>query len=162
MSGQLLLGQLNFSLVSSGDGVGLLSNVELDVAVGSQVWRNSTVGSVSSSPSLNGSLGSNVSDLALLSVETLGFSVGLKVLEESDNVFDRFLWESSVVVVDIFAHSLSRNATLVSSEWNNGLVIKDSLEILNSLVQVHSSDSSSSLASVFVVGSQVINSAFSS
>jgi hypothetical protein len=65
------------------------------------------VGSVSSSSSLNGSLGADVGDLALLGVETLGLSVGLQVLEESDNVFDRFLWPSSVEEVDLFAHCFS-------------------------------------------------------
>lgn len=65
------------------------------------------MGSVSSSSSLDGSLGGDVSNLALLGVETLGLSVGLQVSEETDYVFDRFLWESSVEEVDLFGHGLS-------------------------------------------------------
>lgn len=48
-----------------------------------------------------------MSNLALLGVETLGLSVGLQVSEETDYVFDRFLWESSVEEVDLFGHGLS-------------------------------------------------------
>lgn len=77
------------------------------MAVRGQVWRNSTVGSVSSSSSLNGSLSANVGDLALLGVESLSLGVGLKVLEKVNNVFDRFLWESSVEEIYLFAHSFS-------------------------------------------------------
>ena len=103
----MLLGELDASLIGSGDVTGLLSNVELNMAVGGQVWGNSSVSSVSSSSSLNGSLGGDMSDLALLSIETLSLSVGLEVLEEVHNVFDRFLWESSIEEVDLFAHSFS-------------------------------------------------------
>ena len=103
----MLLGELDATLIGSGDVTGLLSNVELNMAVGGQVWGNSTVSSVSSSSSLNGSLGGDMSDLALLSIETLSLSVGLEVLEEVHNVFDRFLWESSIEEVDLFAHSFS-------------------------------------------------------
>jgi hypothetical protein len=65
------------------------------------------MGSVCSSSSFNGSLDANVGDFACFSIETLGLSVGLNVLEETDNVSDRFLWESSVEEVDLFAQSFS-------------------------------------------------------
>jgi hypothetical protein len=73
--GGLLLGHSKLLLVSSGDFSGFLGNVELDVTVAGEVWGDSTVSSVSSSSTLNGSLGESVGDDALLSVETLGFSV---------------------------------------------------------------------------------------
>ena len=107
LSGKLLLGKLDLALVSSVDIAGLLSHVEFKMAVGGQVWRNSTVSSVSSSSSLDGSLGADMSNLALLSVETLSLSVGLEVDEQVLNVFDRFLWESSIGIVDLFALSIS-------------------------------------------------------
>ena len=162
LSGDLLLGELDATLIGSGDVTGLLSNVELNMAVGGQVWGNSTVSSVSSSSSLNGSLGGDMSDLALLSIETLSLSVGLEVLEEVHNVFDRFLWESSIEEVDLFAHSFSWDTIVESSEWNDRLVGEDLLHVLDSLVQVHASGGSGSLVAVLEMCSQVINSAFSS
>lgn len=65
------------------------------------------MGSVCSSSALNCSLGGSMSDLALFDIKTLGFSVGSEVLEETNNVIDRFLWESSLSVVDLFAQCLS-------------------------------------------------------
>ena len=103
----MLLGKLDLSLVSSVDVAGLLSNVELNVTVGTEVWRNSSVSSVGSSSTLDSSLGADMSNLALLGVETLGLSVGLEVVEHVLNVFDRFLWESSIEEVDLFGHGLS-------------------------------------------------------
>lgn len=76
--------------------------------------------SVCSSSALHGSLGAGVSDLALFDIETLGFSVGSEVLEQINNVIDRFLWESTNGVVDLFAQCFSGNSIVVFSEWNNG------------------------------------------
>ena len=78
----LLLSQSNLLLVSSGNFSGLLGNVEFNVTVGSEVWGDSTVGSVGSSSTLDSSLGGDMSDLALLDIKTLGLSVGLEVIEE--------------------------------------------------------------------------------
>lgn len=157
--GSLLLGESHLLLVSSSDLAGLLDNVELDVAVGGQVRRDSSVSSVSSSSSLDGSLGGDVADLASFSVETLSLSVGLEVLEERQDMSARLLGESTVVMVDLFAHGVSAWASGVSSERNHGLVLHDSLHVLDSLDEVQSSAGSGSLVCVLVVGSQVIHSA---
>lgn len=117
--------------------------------------------SVSSSSSVDSSLGNDVGNLALFDVETLLLSVRFEVVEKSDNVLDRLLWESSVVMVDILAHGVSSWSTSVSSERNDGLVFKNSFEIRNGLQEVETSASSGSLGGVLVMSSQVINSAFS-
>ena len=117
--------------------------------------------SVSSSSSVHSSLGNNVGNLALFDIETLLFSVGFEVVKKSDNMLDRLLWESSVVMADILAHSVSSWSTSVSSERNDGLVFENSLEIADSLKEVEASASSGSLRGVLVMSSQVINSAFS-
>ena len=117
--------------------------------------------SVSSSSSVDSSLGNDVGNLALFDIETLLLSVRFEVVKKGDNVLDRLLWESSVVMVDIFAHSVSSWSTSVSSERNDGLVFKNSLEISNGLEKVKTSAGSSSLGGVLVMSSQVINSAFS-
>ena len=74
-SGPLLLGVSNLLLVSSLDLVSLLSAVELTMGVGGKIRRDSTVSSVGSSSSVDGSLGKDVADLAFLDVKTLGLSI---------------------------------------------------------------------------------------
>jgi len=159
LTGSLLLRQSNLLLVGSGNLTGLLNNVELDVAVGSEVGRDSSVGSVSSSSALNSSLGANVRDLALLDIKTLGLGVALEVGEESEDVLNRLLGPSSVVMVDVLAHSMSSRATGVSSEGDDTLVLQASLEVGEGLHEVQASASSGSLVSVLVVCSQVVHSA---
>ena len=131
------------------------------MAVGSQVWRDSTVGSVGSSSSLDGSLGGNVSDLASFDIKTFELGVGLQVLKQGDNVSNRLLWESTVVMVEVLADGMSSWSSSVSSEWNDGGMLEDALHILDGLVQVETSAGSRSLVGVLIVGSQVVNSAFS-
>ena len=147
--------------VLSGDGGGLLDNVELNVAVGGKVWGDSTMGSVGSSSSANGSLGGNVTDLAFLDIETLSLGVGLNVDEEGQNVLDGLGWVSTVVMVDVLAHSFSSWTTSVSSEWNDFLVLSNSFHVIDGLKKVHASAGSGGLIGVFVMSSQVIHSAFS-
>ena len=117
--------------------------------------------SVSSSSSVNSSLGKNVGNLALFDIETLLFSVRLKVGKKSNDVLHGLLWESTVVMTNVFAHSVSSWSSSVSSEWNDRLVFKNSLEVAKSLKEVEASASSSSLIGVLIMSSQVINSAFS-
>jgi hypothetical protein len=160
--GGLLLGQSNLLLVGSNNWTALLNNVELHMAVGGEIWGDSTVSSIGSSSSLDGSLGSNVGNLALLDVETFALGIGLEVLEELNNMFDRFLWESTVVMAEVLAHGMSSWSTSVSSEWDDSGVLKDSLHVLNSLQEVEASAGSGSLIGVLVVSSQIVNSACSS
>jgi hypothetical protein len=118
---------------------GLFDDVELDVAVGGKIWGNSSVSSVGSSSSVDSSLGANMGDLALFDIKSLLFSVGLKVDEEGNNMLDGLFWESTVMMVDIFAHGVSSWTTCESSEWNNGFVFEDSLHILDGLQEVETS-----------------------
>ena len=75
LPGPLLLGVSNLLLVSSLDLVGLFCAVELTMGIGGEIWRDSTVSSVGSSSSVDGSLGEDVADLAFLDVKTLGLSI---------------------------------------------------------------------------------------
>ena len=75
---------------------------------------------------------------------------------------DRFLWESSIEEVDLFAHCFSGNTIIVSSERNDSSVLENNVEIIEGFVEVHASESSSCLVSVLVMNSQVISSAHSS
>ena len=109
--------------------------------------------SVSSSSSVDGSLGTDVRDLALFNIKTLLFSVGLNVDKESNNVLDRLSWESTVVMVDVFAHSMSSWTTGKSSERNDGFMLSNSLQIGDGLKEVESSACSGSLISVLEMSS---------
>jgi hypothetical protein len=163
LGGGLLLSQSNLLLVSSGDLTGLLGNVEFNVTVGSEVWGDSTVSSVSSSSALDSSLGADVGDLALLSVETLSLSVGLEVDEETDNVSDGFLWVSTEgVVLEYLNLSLSSASTVESSEWNDSFVSENSVHVSEGTEEVHASAGSGSLVSVLEVNSLIVGSAHSS
>ena len=157
--GSLLLGESDLLLVLSGNGSGLLGNLELNVAVGGKVGGDSSVGSVSSSSSVHGSLGGNVGNLALLDIKTLGLGVGLKVVQERNDVVDGLLGPSSVVVSEVLAHGLSSGTSSVSSEGDDGGMVQASLHVLNGFKEVKSPAGSGSLVGVLVVGSQVIDSA---
>ena len=117
--------------------------------------------SVGSSSSVNSSLCGNMADLASLDIKTFMLSVGFQVFEETDNVSDRFLWESTIVMLVDLAHSLSSWSSSESSEWNDRSVIDNSLHIVDGFQDVETSACSSSLISVLEMGSQVIDSAFS-
>eukprot|EP00355_Strombidium_rassoulzadegani_P003928 CAMPEP_0168627222 /NCGR_PEP_ID=MMETSP0449_2-20121227/11105_1 /TAXON_ID=1082188 /ORGANISM="Strombidium rassoulzadegani, Strain ras09" /LENGTH=191 /DNA_ID=CAMNT_0008669379 /DNA_START=277 /DNA_END=853 /DNA_ORIENTATION=- len=154
--GSLLLGDSDLLLVLSGDGAALLGDVELDVAVGRQVRRDSSVGSVGSSSALDGSLGADVGDLALFDVELLGLGVGLEVSKEGEHVVNGLGGEPSVVVVKVLAHGLAAGASSVPSEWDDGFVLEGPLHVLNGLEQVEASASAGGLISVLVVDSEAL------
>jgi len=120
------------------------------------------VSSVGSSSSVNSSLCGNMADLASLDIKTFMLSVGFQVFEETDNVSDRFLWESTIVMLVDLAHSLSSWSSSESSEWNDRSVIDNSLHIVDGFQNVETSACSSSLISVFKMDSLIIRSAFSS
>lgn len=119
------------------------------------------MGSEGSSSSADSSLGGNVRDLAFLNIKTLGFSVGLEVGEESKDVLDGLGWESTVVMIDILAHSVSTWTTGESSEWNDLFVLSNSLHVVDGSEKGHTSAGSGSLIGVLEMGSQVIDLAFS-
>jgi len=132
------------------------------VTVRGQIWGDSTVSSVGSSSSVNSSLCGNMADLASLDIKTFMLGVGFQVFEETDNVSNRFLWESTIVMLVNLAHSLSSWSSSESSEWNDGSVIKDSLHIVECFQDVETSACSSSLISVFKMDSLIVRSALSS
>lgn len=118
--------------------------------------------SVGSSSSVNSSLCGNMADLASFDIKTFMLGVGFQVLEETDDVSDRLLWESTIVMLVDFAHGLSSWSSSESSERNDGSVIENSLHIVDGFQDVETSACSSSLISVFEMDSLIIRSALSS
>ena len=115
-----------------------------------------------SSSSVNSSLCGNMADLASFDIKTFMLGVGFQVLEETDDVSDRLLWESTIVMLVDFAHGLSSWSSSESSERNDGSVIENSLHIVDGFQDVETSACSSSLISVFEMDSLIIRSALSS
>ena len=81
LSGGLLFGNSGLWFVTLLHFSALLSAVELDMAVGSEVWTNATVSTVGSSASLDCSLDHDVVDHALFNIQPLSLSIGLQVNE---------------------------------------------------------------------------------
>ena len=71
------------------------------------------------------------------------------------------LWPPTVVMANVLAHGLTADTSGINSEWNDALVGNDVLHVFDGLQQVKSFAGSSSLISVLVVCSQVIDSALS-
>lgn len=113
--------------------------------------------SIGSSSTSDGSLSADMGDSALLDVETLGLRVRLEVGEEVKDVLDGLFWESTVVMLILLAHSLSSWATSESSEWDNVLMGKNPVHVLNGSNDFHTLASSSSLIGVLEMGSQVVD-----
>ena len=103
-----------------------------------------------------------MADLASFDIKTFMLGVGFQVLEETDDVSNRLLWESTIVMLVDFAHGLSSWSSGESSERNDGSVIENSLHIVDGFQDVETSACSSSLISVFEMNSLIIRSALSS
>ena len=77
-------------------------------------------------------------------------------------MFDRLFWESTVVMLELFADGVSSWATGESSEWNNCSMCKDVIHVIDCFLQIQTFASASSLICRLEMSSQIINSAFSS
>ena len=162
LSGGLLLGDSDLSLVTLLHFSAFLDTVELNVAVGRKVGSNATVGTVGSSASLNGSLDNNVADDALVDIESLGLSVSLEVDKKLLDGLAGLFWPSTEwKTVDLGLRS-SSDTSRVLPEGNDGLVCDDSVHVLDGSLDLHSLAEACCFITVLVVGSQVGNSAFSS
>jgi hypothetical protein len=160
--GGLLLGQSDGSLVLTLNGTGVLGDVELDVAVRGQIRRDTTVSTVGSSSTVDGSLDANVGDTALFGIKHLGLSVRLEVGEEVQHVLDGLLGEATVVMVDILTHGVSAGTTGVSTEGHDGSVLTDALHIGDGLEEVETAAGASGVVSVLVMRAEIVNSALGS
>jgi hypothetical protein len=158
--GSLLLGQSHFLVLGSSlDVLSLLGGDELDVAVWGKVGSNSTVSSVGSSSSLDGSLHGKVRDEASINVQALSLGVSLEILEELAHVSNWFFGESALGDTVVLSLGGSANVTSESSVRNAVSVLEDILKILNGSLQVESLNSSSGFIGVLEVSSKISNSA---
>ena len=161
LSGSLLLGQSDGRLLSSLDTLSLLGCDELDVAVRREVGSNSTVSSVCSSSSLDGSLANEVADETSLDVESLSLSVGGEVLEELDHVSDGLLGESTLGNTVELGLGGSADVTGESSVGDAVSVLEDIFQILECSLQLETLDGSCSFIGVLKMSSKIVNSSLS-
>ena len=154
----MLFGKSGGGLLLSLHAFGLLSAVELDVTVCGKIRSHSSVGSVSSPSSGNGSLHDTVSDIASLGVKSLGFAVVQKVLQKEVYLLCGLFGPSSFGDLVNFGLSRSSNASGVLGEGDDLLMLQDLFQISDSFVDFHSLASSSNFIGVLVVRSQVVNS----
>jgi hypothetical protein len=157
--GGLLLGQSDGGLVSLGNTNLLFGNVELNVTVGGEVGGDATVGTVSTTATLNGTLDNDVGDDALVGIKTLGLSVSLGVVEEIANGLDGLFGPSTGVGPEFLALGVS--ATVILEVGNNLLVLKDVLHVVESLLDEHTLHSAGGVVSVLEVSAQVVDLGFS-
>ena len=161
LGGGLFGGELESWLVGLLDITGPLSAVELNVAVRGEVWADSTVSTVGSSAAGDSALGHGVGDHTLVGVELLALGVSLEVDEELADDLDALLWPSTLLVVELLQHGVSADSAIVPSEWYNMFVLKNVLEVGESLLQMHALNGASDFVSVLVVSSEVSNLALS-
>ena len=133
----------------------LLSHEELDVAVGGQERRDSTVGSVGSSSALDSLVDSGVSDHALLNIQTLGLSIRLEVLEKLKNVSGRLFGPSSLSLTEDLGLCLSTDAPGVDVEGDDLFVFNDIFHISNGFLELKTLACSCSFISILKVSSEV-------
>ena len=129
------------------------------MAVGGEVWTDATVGSVSSSTSLDGSLDDDVVDNAFVSIESLSLSVSFKVDKEFLDSLASFLWPATEWQSVCLSLGSSSNTSRVLSEWNDCGVSNNSIHMLDSCVDFHALAETSNFITILVVRSQVRDSA---
>ena len=129
------------------------------MAVGGEVWTDATVGSVSSSTSLDGSLDDDVGDNAFVSIESLSLSVSFKVDKEFLDSLTGFLWPATEWQSVYLSLGSSSNTSIVLSEWNDCGMSNNSIHMLDSCVDFHALAETSNFITILVVRSQVRDSA---
>jgi len=158
LSSGLLLGESGSSFVGLFNTDGLLVALEFNMAVGSEVGGDSTMGSVSASTSGDGSLADGVVNDASLDVEgtlLLVLGVGLKVDKEILNSLDGLLGPSSKLVLENFTLGVTADTTGVHSEGDDLSVLEASIHVFNGLVESETLAGAGNIVSVLVMDSEV-------
>lgn len=133
-----------------------LAQEDLGVDGVSLVRVDSSVSSVCAAAGLGCLLDDNVADDKLLSVQSLGLSVSLGVLQQSEQELDRLDGPSTLSRLEFLGLLRSANTTVESTERNALLLLNNVAQVGVSLLQLHAVDSGSSLPRVLEVNSQVL------
>jgi len=154
-TGSKSLGKFGSSFLSFSNLGSFLGSVELNMAIRREIRSDTTVGTVSSSATLLSTLDGNVRNDALVDIETFGFTVSLKVVEEESDSLDRLFRPSTSVGTNLFALGVSLAEVLC--EADNSFVLKDLFEVVEGLLNFHATDGVGGVESVLVVDALVLN-----
>lgn len=160
LSRSLLLGNSHNWLVSLGNVSSSLNAVELNVTVGGDVRSDTTMSTESSSATIDSALDCNVTDDALLGVESFGLSVALQVDKQFFDSLTGLLWPSTIGPLVHSNLSVSGDVFVVSSERNNLFMSDDSIHVLDGSWNSHALDVVGSFEGVLKVNSKVRNLGF--
>ena len=113
--------------------------------------------SVGSSSSLLSLVKLNMSDNKFLKVKLLSLGIILKILNQSQEIFNRFFWPSSLSPSELSSLSSSSNTSIESHEWNTLLMLKNLSEILSDLINCLSFHHLGSLVGILEVAWNLIS-----
>jgi len=116
--------------------------------------------SIGPSSSLDGSVDSNVGDHALLYIQSLGFGIRLKVLEQHEDVSAGLLGPSTLLGIEVLSLSSSTGVASVSVEGNHLFVINNIFQISYGFFELKTFKCSSCFEGVLEMNSQIISSGF--
>lgn len=149
----LLFGDSNNWFISLGDVTTSLDAVELDVAVRGDIWCDTTMGTVSSSATINSALDTNMADNTLLWVKSFSLSIALQVDKQFFDSFTRLLWPSTIAPLVLSNLSVSGDVLVEPSERNNLFMSNDSVHVLDSSWNSHALNVIGSFEGVLKVSS---------
>ena len=129
------------------------------MTVGGKVWADTTVSTVGSSTTRDGSLDNDVADNTVVNVELGRLSVGAKVDQELAHALNGLLGPATLASLESLALSVTADTTVVASERNDLSVLENVVHVLDRLLQFPALDAASHIVSVLVVGAKVTYSA---
>jgi hypothetical protein len=119
-----------------------LSADKLDVSRVCHVRTNATVSTVRAAAHLLRAVALNVGDVKLFDIELVGLTVCLNVPQKVEDVHGGLLGPSNLGArcLKVLSLSVATASTGEAGEGDSALVLKDILEVLLSLLQVHALD----------------------
>lgn len=136
----------------------LLSGIELNVSLARKIGADTTMGPVGTTASLCSSVDGDVVDGEVLKV--FGIRIGLKVIDQSKDDFDRLFRPSTESLAELSSLSSSTDTAEVGGIGDATSVGKDVLQVLLGLGNSQALHSLRGLVGILVMNSQVSSGAF--
>ena len=127
---------LRILVLGFGDLLNRLAQVDLNVAGVRVETVNTAVSTVSTTTTLGGLVDLNVLDNKVLSVQTLGISVGTSVLKKVSDELDALDRPTGLGNAELFTLGSATNVTVVLSEGDSTLLLSNGFEIFKSGVKL--------------------------
>ena len=131
------------------------------MAVGGQVWGNTTVSSVGATTAIDGALNDDVVDNASIDVELGSLSIGTEVDKELSHALERLLGPATLSVLECLSLGVTANTTSVASEGDDLSVLETVAHVVDGLLERETLAGTSDFVCSLVVGTEITNSALS-